>query len=345
MNILVDVTHPAHLHFFRPAMGEWRKRGHTVTVVARDKDITLQLLELYGFSYACLSKARKGVVGLALELMEHESRLLGVIRKTRPDVLLEVAGTFIVHASFLTRTTSLVFYDTENARLSNAITYPFATRVITPDCYKGDVGRKHIRYAGYQELAYTHPNWFTPNPNVLDELNLEQDEKLFLIRFVAWESGHDVMLRGFSAEGKRRLVKVLSEHGRVVITSEAELPPDMQPFQTRVLPNRIHDLLAYSTLYIGESATMASESALLGTPCIYVSPVGRGYTDQQEREYGLGYTIHPEQEEQAIELALELARRKNLHEEWQVKRQRLLQEKIDVTAWLVEFVENFRVRV
>lgn len=341
MNLLLDISHPAHLHFFRPAMEIWKQRGHTLIVVARDKDMTLQLLREYGYSYSCLSRARKGVIGLGLELLEHEGKLLGIIRKTRPDVLLEIGGTFIVHAGFLTRTPSLVFYDTENAVLSNAITYPFATRVITPSCYKGDIGKKHIRYEGYQELAYTHPNRFTPNPKTLDELGLQQGEKLFVIRFVAWQAGHDVMQSGFSLESKYYLVQTLAKSGRVVITSEGELPSNLEQYRMRISPTKIHDLLAFCTLYIGESATMASESAILGTPFIFVSPVGRGYTDEEEKKYGLGYTIHPSHEEQAIKLALELAQRDNVREEWQAKRQKLLQDKIDVTTWMVDFVESY----
>ena len=59
----------------------------------------------------------------------------------------------------------------------------------------------------------------------------------------------------------------------------------------------------------------------------------------QESKYGLGYTLSANQEREAIDLALELAQREDLHEEWQTKRSRLLEDKIDVTAWMVDFVE------
>jgi predicted glycosyltransferase len=341
VKILVDISHPAHVHFFRFAINEWQRRGHQIRIVARDKDLTLPLLESFSYEYSCLSKARKGVIGLGLELLEHELRLLGIIREFRPDVMLNIGGTFIVHVGKLLNTPTIVFSDTENATVSNQITYPFAGLICTPSCYKGDLGRKQVRYEGYQELAYTHPNWFRPNSNVLNELGLARDEKLFLIRFVAWQSGHDVMKIGFSLEGKRRLVESLKQQGRVVITSERSLPEDLEPLRMRVSPTKVHDLLAFSTLYIGESATMASESAILGTPFIFVSPVGRGYTDEEEKRYGLGYTFKPSQAEHAIQLALELAGRENLRQEWQAKRQQLLHDKIDVTAWLVKFVEGY----
>jgi uncharacterized protein len=338
--ILVDISHPAHLHFFRPAINIWQKRGTELIIVARDKDITLQLLDEYGLPYVCLSKARKGVIGLGIELIEHEGKLLSIIRKTRPDVLLEIAGTFIVHAGILTGTPSLVFYDTENAKLSNAITYPFATHVITPNCYQGNIGKKQITYEGYQELAYLHPNHFQPNPNILSEMDIHPDEKIIVVRFVAWESGHDVMLKGFSMDGKRTLVKELCKHGRVIITSENTLPPDLEPYRMKIAPSKIHHLMAYSSLFIGESATMASESAILGVPFIFVSPVGRGYTDEEEKVYKLGYTIDPKEEEKAIDLAIKLIRDMD-RSAWQVKRQIMLDNKIDVTAWMVKFVDDF----
>jgi uncharacterized protein len=338
--IIVDISHPAHLHFFRPAIDIWQKKGNDLIIVARDKDITLKLLDEYGLKYICLSKARKGIFGLGLELLEHEGKLLSIIRKTKPDVLLEIAGTFIVHAGVLTGTPSLVFYDTENAKLSNAITYPFATHVITPRCYQGDIGKKQITYEGYQELAYLHPNRFQPDPSVLQELEIHPDEKLFIIRFVAWESGHDVLLKGFSIDGKRRLVNELCQYGRVIITSENPLPPDLELYRMKIPPSKIHHLMAYSSLFIGESATMASESAILGIPFIYVSPVGRGYTNEEEKVYELGYTIDPKEEARAIDLAIQMVRNSD-RSEWMKKRQIMLNDKIDVTDWIVKFVDEF----
>ena len=341
MRILCDISHPAHVHFFRNAIDIWKQRGHEVTIVSRDKDITLQLLNEYNYHHICLSKARQGIVGLSRELLEHEGRLLLKSLRKPPDVFLEIAGTFIVHAAKLVNKPSLVFYDTEHAKLSNAITYPFASAIYTPSCYRGEIGHKQIRYNGYQELAYLHPNYFSPDPKVLEQVGASQTEKLFLIRFVSWEASHDVGQSGFSLQGKRELVNRLSQLGRVVITSEARLPAEFEQFRMNISPTKIHHLMAYSTLYIGESATMASESAILGKPFIFVSPVGRGYTDEQENEYHLGYTLGPQEEERAIRLATELANRPDLQEEWQKKRQRLLKDKIDVTAWMVDTVENY----
>ena len=98
MHILCDISHPAHVHFFRNAINTWRQRGQQVTILSRNKDITLPLLDEYGYEHQCLSQARRGVVGLGLELLEHEGRLYWLFRHHPPDVLLEIGGTFIVHA-------------------------------------------------------------------------------------------------------------------------------------------------------------------------------------------------------------------------------------------------------
>ena len=339
LSILVDISHPAHVHFFRNAMDLWRQRGHQVTIVSRNKDITLALLDQYGYPHTCLSQARHGLLGLGRELLEHERWLYRMMRHDPPDVFLQIGGTFIVHAAKLLGKPSIVFYDTEIARVSNAITYPFASAICTPACYQGQAGRRHVRYEGYHELAYLHPKRFQPDPAVLRQLGLRPDDVYFIIRFVGWGASHDWGQKGFSTEGKIRLVKTLEQWGRVLITSEAPLPSAIESYQMRLPASLIHHLLAFSTLYIGESATMASECSVLGVPAIFVSPIGRGYTDELEEKYGLCITTHDEA--RATRRALAWLSDASLKAKWQKKRCRLLAEKIDVTDWMVHFVEEF----
>lgn len=340
MHILVDISHPAHVHFFRNAIDIWKTSGHDMTIVSRDKDMTLGLLDQYGYKHTCLSKAKRGILGLTYELLEHEGKLYRMFRHDPPDIFLEIGGTFIVHVAKLFKKPSVVFYDTENATVSNAITYPFATYVCTPSCYQGKVGRRHVTYNGYHELAYLHPSRFKPDPTVLKELGIKKDEVFSILRFVSWTAGHDIAQKGFSFQGKIRIVKELKRYGPVFITSEASLPKELEAFRFPLSPTLIHHAMAFSSLYVGESATMASECSILGIPAVFVSPVGRGYTDEQEKEYGLCRTISDKEEDKAIDLAINLIGNKEIKGQWQEKRRRMLNEKIDVTAWMVQFVER-----
>jgi len=339
MKILIDISHPAHVHFFKYAYHAWKEHGHQIKVVSRDKDITLQLLREYGIPNQVLSKVRTGFWGLSLELLQHASKLFGVARKFKPDVMLNIGGAFIVHVGKLLGIKTVVFYDTEHAKISNTITYPFASYICTPSCYLFDLGKKHVRYEGYQELAYLHPDYFKPNPSVLEEAGISPDEKFFVVRFISWASSHDMGQAGFSYEDKLRLVTELAKEGRVIITSESPLPAALEPFRLSISPTKMHDLLYYAHLYIGESATMASESAILGTPSIHVNTTpAYGYIKELVEKYGLVYRfVHSEQ---AIAKALAIAADSDYQAGKTAQHQQLLLDKIDVTAWVVEFVES-----
>ena len=70
MKILIDISHPAHVHYFKYAYHAWKEHGHQIKVVSRDKDITLQLLREYGIPNQVLSKVRTGFWGLSFELLQ-----------------------------------------------------------------------------------------------------------------------------------------------------------------------------------------------------------------------------------------------------------------------------------
>lgn len=338
-SILVDITHPAHFHFFRPAIEQWQERGYRVIIAAREKDVTTQLLDASGFTYFVLSRARRGVTGLARELLEHETRLLRLIRATRPCVILEVAGTFIVHAAFLARVPSLVFYDTEHARLSNAITFPFATKIFTPQCYRDEIGPKQIRYDGYQELAYLHPRYFEPDVSVLGEIGIERGEPYFVLRFVSWEASHDRGHHGLPPDSRRRLINMLEKRGRVVLSSEGPLPAEYERLRARFSPEKMHDALAFANLYVGEGGTMATEAALLGTPSVFVSTLESGNWDELRARYQLMFFYSEARE--AEEKVRELLSTDNVKAMWLDRRQRVIADKVDVTEFLVRAIEPY----
>jgi predicted glycosyltransferase len=105
----------------------------------------------------------------------------------------------------------------------------------------------------------------------------------------------------------------------------------------------MHDLLYYATLLYGESATMASECAVLGTHAIYCDFAGRGYTDEEEVKYGLVYNfkLDTDSVRSSLEKAVALLEANNLKNLGRKKREKLLADKIDVTAFMIWFVENY----
>lgn len=334
MKVLFDINHPAHVHFFKNAIKQLRQEGHEIVVTSRIKECATDLLESLNVRHIVLSQeSQSGLMGLAKELIQRDLKLLGVVRKEKPDVMAAIGGTFIAHVGFLSRKPSLVFYDTENAKLQNLITYPLASKVIVPECYQAWVPRnKTIRYQGYHELAYLHPNYFKPDIEVAKSVGMKDGEENFLIRVVAWNANHDVGETGWSEKLLRALVQRLSKQGQVIISSETVLPEDMESLRYRGPVEHIHHLMAYCRLYIGESATMASESAVLGVPAIYAAETGRGYTDEQESRYGLVLNVK-ELDEYHINGAIDRALGQD-HQHYQNCLQRLISESVDVNEFL-----------
>lgn len=340
MNILFDINHPGHVHFFKNAIRILSADGHKVVVTARDKEVALQLLRNYGIPHRVLSKAKKGLFGLGMELIQREAQIFSLLRRERIDVCAAITGAALVHAAKLLRIPSLVFYDTEHAKLQNNITIPFATHYFTPDCYLGRRWKNQTVYAGVHELAYLHPKYFTPDPSVLGDLHLKPDEKFVILRFVSWGASHDIGQKGISLELKRELVKKLSPHARIFIVSESPLDQEFEPYRLTLAPEKVHDVMAYAALFIGEGATMASECVCLGTPAIYVNSLKMGYIREEAERYGLLYDL--ENDPEILQKSLDIVTG-DYKEEWREKRQRFLHDKIDVTAFIIDkILENAR---
>jgi hypothetical protein len=333
MKLLIDLQHPAHLHFFRNLIQRLTAEGHQVLVTGRHKDILAELAQRLGIEVLLFGTARPGVWHLGRELLYRQGRLLGIVRRFKPDAIMAIAGTFVSLVGRIAGVPTYVFYDTEHATVSNLLAYPFATCVFVPRCYRHSIRWRHERYNGYHELAYLHPNYFTPDRSVLGEAGLADRELFTMVRFVAWGAAHDIGRSGFTPEGKIRAVHALARYGRVLISSEGELPPELEQYRLRINVAHMHSLMAHAALIFGESATMCSEGAVLGVPGVYVDPVGRGYTDEQEREYGLVFNFTSSEQDKAIATA-EAVLSAHDHKRWRAQGEKLVAEKIDVTDML-----------
>jgi predicted glycosyltransferase len=338
MRILVEITHPAHVHFFRNAINIWKNHGHEVAVTAREKDVIIELLKNYNIPYKVLSKAGKGLLSLAGEMCLRDMRLLRLCRDFRPDILTGVFGVYAAHAGFLTGIPVVVWDDTEHEKISHMLTYRFVNAVYSPDCYGKRFGNKHHFYPGCHELAYLHPKRFAPDADTVRQVGINPDEKYCIIRFVGWQAHHDVGQRGFVEEQKLSFIKEIAKYARPYISSESPLPEELEPYRLNVPVHLIHHIMAFASLCVGEGATMASESAILGVPAVYVNTLRTGYIDMHERYGLLKQTTNTNE---ALKLCLEFLTGQNVKERCRIAQQKLLNEKIDVTAYVVETIEQW----
>jgi len=108
-------------------------------------------------------------------------------------------------------------------------------------------------------------------------------------------------------------------------------------------PEKIHSFIYYATMFIGDSQTMTAESAVLGTPAFKCNSFAgeMAVANEIEHKYGLSFSYKPEQFDEMLKQIEELLTIPDLKENWQVKRNTMLKDKIDVTAFMNWFVENF----
>ena len=339
MKILISVNHPAHVHLFKNAIWTLQDHNHDILVCARRKEVTIDLLEKYDINYTFVSEIKPSRIYLIREQIQRMIRFREILGRFEPDLSISTMDPSLAIISRLMGISYICLADTEHANVTTYGALPFTQAVLTPSCFRKKIGPKQIRYNGYHEIAYLHPHYFTPNPTVLDEIGLTEGDPFIIVRFVSWEASHDVGQHGI--RDKFGLVKALEQYGRVLITSEGALPPELQSYQIRVSPEKMHDLLYYATLYVGEGGTMASEAAVLGTPSIYVSSLAgtMGNFIELEETYDLLYSFT--EGDAALSKAIEILQDHESKEKWRPKRERLLLDKIDVTAFMVWFVENY----
>ncbi len=139
-----------------------------------------------------------------------------------------------------------------------------------PEAFAAPVPKgRTSRWNGGKELSYFHPENFQADDKIALKNGWEPDRANFFIRTVSWRANHDIGKAGWSAETLSALTGKLNPLGKVHISSENELPASFDRYRYEGDKTEMHHLLAKCRLYVGESATMASEAAMLGVPAIY----------------------------------------------------------------------------
>jgi len=345
MNILIDIGHPAHVHLFRNFYREMEKRGHTLYVTTKDLSSATVLLSLYNIPYKVIGVKGATMAGKAFRQVLFSLKLLMIARKLRIDIGLG-SSISLAHASRFCRMRSVIFDDDDDIvqPLMTRFGHPFADAVVSPCSLKGArASCKALFYPGYHELAYLHPSRFSPDRQVLEEAGISPGERYFIMRFNAFTAHHDTGVRGLSAAQKLMLAEQLGRHGKVFITTEADIEKELSGYQLRISPEKAHSLLYYAAMFVGDSQTMTSEAAVLGVPALRCNTLAGSisYLREEEEKYGLTYAFTPGEFSSLQEKIEELVGNPDLGKEWQRRRAVMLDDTIDVTSFMIWLVENF----
>lgn len=346
MKILFYFGHPAQYLFLRETIKRLISNGYQIKILIKTKDVLESLVQAEGFEYEnILAEGRKdSKTGILIGLIKRLFRINKIVRKFNPDILLGTDAS-IAQLAWLYRKTGVITLedDAEVIPQLAKLAYPFAKHIITPvPCSVGKWFEKKIGYAGYMKLGYLHPNIFSLENTIIEKYQFPKN--YVIIRLAKLTAHHDFGIKGISNIFLDKLISGFENKSFLVfVSSEDTINDKYKKYLLRINPSDMHHVLAGSSFLICDSQSMAMEAAMLGIPSIrFSSFVGKiSVLEELEHKYRLTFGVNPNNPEKLFSKLDELLSIQNLKEDFQLRRKKMLADKIDVTVFLVWFIENY----
>ena len=341
MKILIDINHPAHVHYFRNFIKLMEAKGHQFCVINRDSKMINQLLDIYGIEHTTRNKRpeKKGTIASLMNLLR---MIIWCIRKSlvfHPDLYMGFGSSACAVTSCLFRKPSILIDDTEHNAMNHKIYMPACSAVLTPFYFKKDLGNKdkQIHFNAYVEQLYLHSAYYHKDTGVLEELNVKPKEYV-IVRYIAYDAHHDMKAKPISDNIKKQIVTELATRYRVFVSLEKSVNDSFyDDYVLKISPEKMHDLEANAKFMVAEGATMASESFVLGVPYLYLNPLHVGYIDYQCKNYP-DRCFMTTDGNKALEIVRQLM---NMEDNGDVVRKEVEKQTINPTKYIEWFVERF----
>jgi uncharacterized protein len=295
MKVWVDCTAAAHPLVLRPVIERLEARGDEVFTTAREYGQTEGVLERLGIPYTSVgSHAGASTLGKLRAGAGRSAGLARLVWKRRPDLAIGHGSVDLAVVSALFRIPSAQMQDYEFAGLQRQIAFRVARRVLVPDTIPLDRLRKIgaregklVRFPGLKEEYYLAD--FEPDPAVLDQLGLDREKVLVVVRPPPETSAYHAR-NDLYGQTIRRL---LGESGvqTVVIPRTGAQGEEARALgaDNLVVPERAIDaqsLIAFADLVVSAGGTMNREAVALGTPVFTTFTGTMGGVDEALIEQG-----------------------------------------------------------
>jgi predicted glycosyltransferase len=289
MLIWVDCTAAAHPLVLRPLIERFEARGDEVLVTAREYGQTLGILDRLGIP--CIAVGSHGgasAFGKGRALAGRSAQLARMVWQRRPQLALAHGSVDLAVVCSLYRIPSVQMQDYEFAGRQRQIAFRAARKVLMPDSIPlerlrkiGAKERKLVRYPGLKEEYYLAD--FRPDAAVLDELGLDREKVLVVVRPPPETSEYHARNEVYG-EALRHLA-TSSEVQAVVIPRTERQGVEVREMKAANLtvPDRAIDaqsLIAHADLVVSAGGTMNREAVALGTPVFTTFAGRRGGVDE-----------------------------------------------------------------
>lgn len=348
MNYLFFFVHPSKFHVFRLTINYLRKHGHNVDILITSKDVLEDLIKNEGWYYKNIFPEGRKIKGFhplissAINFFRTIYRLNSYVKNKNFDLF--ITDDLLVFLTKRFKVPSIAFTDDDlTVTKQFSIILSRASYILAPAITNlGKFNSKKIGFEGYKELAYLHPNSFKPNEDVVRKINPNL-ERFFLLRLVSLTAYHDVGMKGLSNEQLQKIINLLETIGKVYISAERQLPEKFEKYRLKIDPEDIVHILYFAELFIGDSQTMTSEAAVLGTPAFRCNDFAGKISvmDEKEEKYGLSFNYVPKDFEQMYQKLVEVVSKKDIKNEFELRRKKMLSEKIDLSEFMIWLFENY----
>jgi predicted glycosyltransferase len=273
MRVWVDLANSPHVPLLVPVVRQLEREGHEVLLTARDHAQTLELARRQWPAVQALGgESPRGRLAKGAAITGRAQALRRFARRSGPTVAFSHGSYAQVVAARLAGVPAVTMMDYEH-QPANHLSFRLATRVIVPQAFPesalrrfGARPRKVVRYPGFKEQLYL-PD-FAPDPGVLDELGLDPQRVIAVLRPPPEGALYHRMVNG-------RFDDLLDEAARddrvqaVLLPRTREQAARYHSMDGVRIPSRVIEgpsLVALADLVIGAGGTMNRESAVLGTP-------------------------------------------------------------------------------
>ena len=294
--VWIDLDNSPHVPFFKPIIGELRKRGHDVVVTARDCFQVCGLADLMGVEYTKVGRHYgKHLLLKGAGLVIRSLQLMPAVLGKKPDIAVSHGSRSQVATAAALGIPSIVIIDYEYVQTVVKPTYTIVPEMLSDSSMKGSYRRSLFKYPGIKEDVYV-PD-FRPDPAILKELGIADGELVVTIRPPATEAHYYTPESGTLFEAT---VNFLGEKDnlRMVILPRNEVKQtawvkhnwaDWCNSKKIVFPDHVVDglnLIWHSDLVISGGGTMNREAAALGVPVYSIFRGTIGAVDRYLSESG-----------------------------------------------------------
>ncbi|MFP4001802.1 MAG: hypothetical protein ACLFSM_07410 [Thermoplasmata archaeon] len=342
MKIAPLIVHSHHIDFFENLCSQLEARGHKVLCFVRKEEGNIKYLKESDLNYTYYGPIAKKYVPRFVSHYQSRFSLMSKLMKFRPDLSFSVNAIPQSTYNSILNIYSVVFLDRRLKKKDEKRIFNYADKIVTPDCYPYDVpSDKHLSHPSYHPFTYLHPNNFDPDDSVLVSLGVEAKDYVF-VSFAreSWGGFSEDLL--LSRKEKMDIVRGLAEHRQVFVDGRGSVPEPLEEYVPSIPVREYNHLLANSELVVGDDPIICSEAGVLGVPWLFIGETSAPTLEEQEIKYEIGSQI--ENVGDALELA-EMLLTGEVEPDIARSRREILNDKIDLTKWILKFVEIYERRI